>query len=71
VTDDEIYNKRDMLLTEIHSDIRHLVKAYDKHVQDDKDYQESNDKKVEFHSKVIYCSVGALALFQLILKVLK
>ena len=68
---EEIYQKRDILLAEIHADMKHLVKGFDTHVIEDKKYQEKNDKKVELHSKIIYGCLGALALFELILKVIK
>lgn len=60
----EVYQKRDLILTEIHNDVKHLVKNFDAHVIEDKQLAEKLQKKLEWQSKILYMGLGAVALIE-------
>jgi len=62
MSEEEVYQKRDLILTEIHNDVKHLVKNFDAHVSEDKKVQEELKKQVDWNSKILYMGLGALAI---------
>ena len=59
------------ILVEIHSDLKHLVKSYDGHIQDDKNNFGEINKKLEFQQKIVYAGMGILLFVEFIIKAVK
>ena len=55
------------ILIEIQRDLKNFMANFDKHVKDD----EKMSGKIDFHSKIIYGCLGAFALIEFLLKVIK
>ena len=68
---DRRQNENNNLLVEIHSDLRHLVKSYDKHIEEDKQNFSSIGNKVEFQQKITYGGLGIILFVEFITKFIK
>ena len=63
--------ERDRLLTEVHSDIKHLVKWTEAHAMDDKENFRELRKSQEFIKKVVYGGIGVIAFIEFISRFIK
>ena len=72
---DELYKKRDEILGEMHSDIKHLVKEFDAHVIEDRNYQNKTDESLNqlkaFQWKMTGGIIAAVALVNFLFQVFK
>jgi len=59
------------LLTQIANDVKHLVKNFDKHIQEDKESFKSQGNDIKWNSKIIWMGLGALALIQFLVNIPK
>lgn len=55
---EEVYQKRDIILAEIHTDVKHLLEWSKQHTQDDKEKFDKLDKDNQWRDKVIYGGLG-------------
>lgn len=62
---------RDRMITEMHSDLKHLVKNFDAHTVQDDTRQKEITGKIEFHQKIIYCGIGVIAFIEFFSRVIK
>ena len=62
---------RDRLLTEVHSDMKHIVSWAKKHDVDDNDRFASIHKDIDNGKKVIYGAAGVIVFIEFITKVIK
>lgn len=63
--------ERDRLLTELHADMKYLVKTMDAHVLlDEKRFEEVRDK-IEFHQKMVYGFIGIIGFVEVLLRFTK
>ena len=59
---------RDRMLTEVHTDVRHIVLWSKAHDEKDDDRFDSIQKKVDWTMKICYMGIGALAVINTLLK---
>lgn len=67
----EDWIERDRLLTEVHSDMKHLVKWSKDHNDDDNRRFALVTKEIEVGKKVLWGGVGVLAAVEFIMKLIK
>ena len=53
--------ERDRLLTEVHSDIKHLVKSFDNHLVEDQSNFKSIREGQKFLERIVYGALGIAA----------
>jgi len=58
---DDIYQKRDLIMQEIHTNLNHLVKNFDQHVIDDKAMALDVKNQLAWQSRVLYTGIGIVA----------
>lgn len=63
--------ERDRLLTETHSNVSHLLKSFDGHVNEDRESFDGIRKDMEFQKKVIYGCVGVFVFLEFVVKFIK
>ena len=68
---EEVYQKRDIMLAEIHSDVKNLVKNFESHLIDDKETAKDIRDKIEFHQKIVYGGIGILGAIEVLSKFIK
>ena len=61
-----MYEKRDVLLAEIHADVKNLVKNFEAHVIDDKETAKEIKNTIDFHQKIVYGGIGILGAIEVI-----
>ena len=62
---------RDRLLTEVHSDMKHIVTWAKKHDVDDDSRFANIRKDIEVGKRVVYGAIGALVVIEFIIKIVK
>lgn len=67
---DRDWLERDRMLSEIHSDVKHITEWARKHDQSDNDKFKSIGDRVSWIEKMAYGGIGGLALLNIILKVI-
>ena len=50
--------QRDRLLTEVHADVKHLVRGFDLHVQDDKEQFETLRRGQAYLYRILWTAFG-------------
>ena len=63
--------ERDRLLTEVHTNVSHMVTWTKTHETQDNERFKSQGNKIDFLSKCVWMGLGGLAALQFILKVMK
>ena len=63
--------ERDRLLTEVHSDMRHLVEWAKTHDKSDNDRFLLVNTKVSWVEKIAYMGIGGLGILSIVLKLIK
>lgn len=63
--------ERDRLLSEVHSDCKHIVQWAKDHTSDDEKRFEKVNKDIDNGKKIVYGGLGAFALIEFIMKFLK
>ena len=59
---------RDRLLTEVHSDMKHLLDWARTHDTSDNDRFDAINKRTAWVEKIAYCGIGGLAVLNIVLK---
>jgi len=62
---------RDRMLSEIHSDVKHLSNWAREHDQSDNNRFEMVNKRVSWIEKVAYMGIGGLAILNILIKLIK
>jgi hypothetical protein len=62
---------RDRLLSEVHSDIKHLLKWADEHTKDDEKRFKEVDTRMKMAEKVIYGALGIFLFVQFVVNFVK
>lgn len=60
--------QRDRLITEMHSDIKHLVKKFDDHAESDEKQFKKQGDNILWLQRVIYMGLGIVAFLQFVKK---
>lgn len=71
MSEDEVYQKRDLLLAEMHTDIKHIVSWTEKHeVEDDNRFKEVK-ADIELGKKFLYGAFGIFVAVEFLTKFIK
>lgn len=62
---------RDRLLTEVHSDVKHIVLWSKKHDEDDTERFEELNKRVRWAEKMLYGAIGVFVMIEFLFKAIK
>jgi hypothetical protein len=67
---DRDWVERDRLLSEVHSDVKHMVEWAKSHDQSDNNRFKAIGERVSWVEKVAYLGIGGLAVLNIVLKVI-
>lgn len=62
---------RDRLLSEVHADIKHLLKWADEHTKDDENRFKEVDGRMKVAEKIIYGSLGIFLFIEFVVNFVK
>ena len=60
--------ERDRLISEMHSDVKHLVKNFDTHILDDKEAFKSIRGQLQWVNRIVFIGIGGLAVLKYFIK---
>ena len=68
---DRDWVERDRLLTEVHSDVKHMVEWSKSHDQSDNDRFKIANARISWVEKIAYLGIGGLAMLQILIRIFK
>lgn len=69
--EEDLYSKRDQIIGEMHSDLKHMVRWTSDHdIKDDARFNKM-DNKLELVDKLLYGGIGIIVFVQFVLTVIK
>lgn len=59
---------RDRLLSEVHSDVKHILKWSEDHTKEDAERFDSIDKRIKWAEKILYGALGVFLFVEFLVK---